>query len=78
MNKKATIKQTCRYNTTCSLTDSNDSLIFCSTISRAQNPSSRKAKSKSDPVKEVMVFVQDLIAKETVKENDGCVIKCER
>lgn len=53
------------------LTDNDDSLIFCSTISRAQNPSSRKVKSKSSPVKVVIVFVQDLIAKETVQENDS-------
>ncbi len=74
MNKK----KATRYNTTCSLTESNDSLIFWSTISRAQNPSSRKVKSKSDPVREVMVFVQDWITKETVKENVKGVIKRER
>jgi len=52
-------------------------LIFCSTISRAQNPSSRKVKSEFDPISVVIVFVQELIAKETVKENDRGVRKCD-
>lgn len=48
------------------LTDDVDSLIFCSTMSRAQNPSSRKVNSKS--LNEVMATNQIVIAKETIKK----------
>lgn len=49
------------------LTDKEDSLIFCSTISRAQKPSSRKVKPKSAEANEVMITIQKVNAKETAK-----------